>query len=549
MSENQKFEEIHNRILEVFFKYNPSIAAYLGKEEYEKELEEGTKEFYEEFVSKYSECIHELKQVDLNKLSREDRYSLRILEISNEIFQFLHKVYPIWKKSPYGLDNIQTTIFTILQRKGPTVQVVEVSNVLISKIPKFLEEFRSRFDDTPIPKIWKETALERIQLAPQFFNYLVTIFCSVSLPKSLQDDFSEIVKEAEAAIEIHKNWIQALPVDEDEFAWALGKDNFEELLRLRKLPWDRETILKKGYELLELLSTRAKQVAKEINPNKSYEEIVEEIESDHPPTFEMVLEHAKSEAERAKEFIKAHDLATVPAEESLVVVETPLYLAPIIPFAMYGPAPYYDPNRPGIYYITPIKDESELKRHSYPSISNVMVHEAYPGHHLDIYWSNVSGRESYLFSFIISLLGDETLEGWAHYCEEMMLQQGFHKESKKVELIIILGQIWRAVRIIVDVELHSKQRTFDDAVKMLVEKAKMEEGAAKAEVRRYITSPGQPLSYLIGKVLIQDLRDRVEEALGDKFSLKFFHDTLLKSCDLPYYMLKELFEEKISELK
>ncbi len=547
MSEDQKFEELHKRLVAVFYKYMPSAAAYLGKVEYEKETEVGTKEFYEEFVSEYAKCIYELNQVDINKLSLENRFSLRRLDSSNEIFQFLHKAFPTWRKNPYGLDITQTIIFTLLQRKGPTIHVAEVVTARLHALPKYLEEFRSRFDNTPIPKVWKETAFEMIQLAPHFFQYLASIFSSTSLPEALQNDLTGVVTEAAAAIKIHSEWIQSLPVDEDEFAWALGKENFEELLRLRKLPWDRETILTKGYELLESLTHRAEQVAKEINPNKTYEEVVDEINSNHPPTFEMVLEHAKSEAERAKEFIIAHDLATIPAEESLVVVKTPLYLAPVIPFAMYGPAPYYAPKQPGLYYITPTKDDNELKRHSYPSISNVMVHEAYPGHHLDFYSSNISVSESYLLTYLISHLGAETVEGWAHYCEEMMLQQGFHSEPKKVELVILLGQIWRAVRIIVDVELHSKQRTVEDAINMLVEKAKMEEGAAKAEVRRYTSSPGQPLSYLVGKVLIQELRKETEEKLGDNFNLKFFHDTILQSGDLPYFMLKELFEEKISK--
>ena len=122
--------------------------------------------------------------------------------------------------------------------------------------------------------------------------------------------------------------------------------------------------------------------------------------------------------------------------------------------------------------------------------------------------------------------------------------KGFHDEigRDKVKLVILLGQIWRAVRIIVDVELHCKQRTVEDAIQLLVDRAKTEVQTATAEVRRYTTAPGYQLSYLIGKLLIQDLRKEVETKQGVQFNLKNFHDTILKSGDLPYYLLKELFD-------
>ncbi|MFX1255647.1 MAG: DUF885 domain-containing protein [Promethearchaeota archaeon] len=546
MDENQKYQEISKKIVEIVFKYNPNIAAYLGKEEYEKEVSSGTREYYEEFVTQFTQAINELKQLDVTKLNLDNRLAFNVLEKSHAIFQFLHETFPLWKKVPLGVDDIQTTIFVLLQRKGPTNHVAEVVIAQLSKLPNFLEEFRSRFD-SPIPSIWKETALIMIQFVPSFFQFLANVFNSSNIPESLKESLSKAIKEAEPAIKVHTDWIQRLPVDEDEFAWALGTKNFEKLLSLRQLPWDRGTILKKGYALLESLTNRAKKIAKEIDPSKSYEEVIEDLKAEHPPTFEMVLEHARSESERAKEFITNQGLATIP-EESLVVAETPLYLTPVIPFAMYGPTPYFDPKQPGIYYITPTKDDEGLKRHSYADISNVMVHEAYPGHHLDFVWNNKSAPLSNLIAFYFSLIGDETVEGWAHYCEEMMLQQGFHEDPKKAELVILRGQIWRAVRIVVDIELHCKQRTVEDAVKMLVEKAQMEAAAATAEVRRYTASPAQPLSYLIGKLLIQELKQDIEQKMGDKFNLKFFHDTILQSGDLPYSLLKELFEEKIKDI-
>ncbi|MFX0094040.1 MAG: DUF885 domain-containing protein [Candidatus Hodarchaeota archaeon] len=541
MDENQKFEEMVNKNLDEFLKRNPSLAIFLGKKEYEKDLEPGTKEHQEKTLALFSQWIEDANRFDLDKLSPENRLAIEILNYRYNIDKFLFETYPVWKKMPNGLETTQGIIFTLFQRKGPTTEVLEAIIAQINNVAKYLPEFQSRFDGSPIPKVWKDLTLMQVQSAPQFLQFLAMNFSNApGIPENLLEELGEVIEQVKPIIQSHQAWIQDLPADEGDFPWALGAENFDTLLAIRKLPWNRETILKKGYELLKSLKARAEKVAKEIDPTKTYEEVIEMIKTDHPPTFEMVLEHTRSEAERAKEFVKTHDLVTVPEGESLVVVPTPEYLVPVIPFAAYNGAPYFDSEQPGIYLVTPTKDEEGLKRHSYAEISNVMVHEAYPGHHLDIVCSNT-------YSSLILMLGlaIETIEGWAHYCEEMMLQQGFHEDPKKAELVILRGQIWRAVRIIVDVELHCKQRTMEEAIKMLMDEAQMDQPSAVAEVTRYTSNPAYQLSYLIGKILIDDLRQKVEKQMGERFSLKFFHDTILQSGFLPYYLLKKHFEDKI----
>ncbi|MFX1254039.1 MAG: DUF885 domain-containing protein [Promethearchaeota archaeon] len=541
MDENQKFEEIINKNIAEFFRRNPSSGAYAGKQEFENVVEPGTKEHLEENLAFFTQWLDDLKQLDIKKLSLEHRFILERLEYRHNLSVFRHKAYPLWKRIPNGLGTVQGIIFIVFQRKGPTIQVAETIIARLNQLERYLNEFQSRFDGSPIPKVWQDLALMQTQSTPQFLDFLISIFSNTpDIPEALQNELVQTIEQVKLIIQTHIEWIQSLAVDEGEFAWALGAEKFDKLLSLRNLPWDRETILKKGYELLKSLNNRAKQVAKEIDPTKTYEEVVEDLKMNHPPTFEMVLEHTRSEANRANEFVKMHDIATIPEDDKLVIVETPPYLVPVIPFAAYTNPPYFDRKQPGIYIVTPTKDEEDLKRHFYTDISNTMVHEAYPGHHLDFACNNAF--LSYIQTFGTA---PETVEGWAHYCEEMMLQQGFHEDPKKAELVILKDQIWRAVRIIVDIELHCKQRTMEDAIKMLIEEAQMDLKPAQAEVLRYTTAPAYQLSYLIGKLLIDDLQQEVKEQMGEKFSLKFFHDTILQSGGAPYYLLKQVFEEKI----
>ena len=541
MDENKKYDDRVDRGTNEFFKRNPRIAVTFGKEEYKKEVESGTKEHIEENLKWFSQWIDELKQLDIEKLNFENKISLRAMEYYHNINLFMYEAYPLWKKKPNGLAYFQESIFLLFQRKGPTTDMAEVIITHLTKLPKYLEEFQSRFDKNPIPIVWRDLALKEAQSTSQFLQTLVGAFNeTLEVITSLKDKLLKSFNEAESVIQAHVEWIRSLPVDSDSFVWALGPEKFDKLLSLRKIPWDRETILKKGSELFNSLYKKLKRLAKEIDPTKTLSEVIEDFfKKDQIPTFEEALEYTQTEAERAKEFIKTHNLVSLP-QEKLIIVETPPHLIHTIPSAAYYEPPYFGGVQPGIFLVTPSQEEKGSGRSSYTAISNTIVHEAYPGHHLDCVCNNEFAPLPRLLGFAL-----ETIEGWAHYCEEMMFQQGFYKDPKNAESLIIGAQLFRAMRVILDIKLHCKQRTIEDAIKMLMNVLSLDETTAKAEVLRYTSTPGYNLSYLIGKLLIEDLRREVEEKMGNKFSLKFFHDTILRSGDLPYYLLKEYFEEKI----
>jgi uncharacterized protein (DUF885 family) len=244
----------------------------------------------------------------------------------------------------------------------------------------------------------------------------------------------------------------------------------------------------------------------------------------------------------AKSFIQKKDLATVYPEDKLCVRETPAFIAPLIPFAAMNMPSKYDKPQIGVYIVTRPKDIANLGRHlNYKSIRNTAVHEAFPGHFLQGACSN---RGS-----VIRVLADgiETVEGWAHYCEEMMAEKGFITDLK-TKLVQVNDMIWRAVRIVVDVKLSRGEMTFDEAVEMLVKETGMSKEGATAEVRRYTQTPGYALSYLLGKHLILQLKKDVKQKMGSKFDEKSFNDTVTANGYLPASMVRKIFEQKIGRL-
>ncbi|MBV8365479.1 MAG: DUF885 domain-containing protein, partial [Candidatus Eremiobacteraeota bacterium] len=160
------------------------------------------------------------------------------------------------------------------------------------------------------------------------------------------------------------------------------------------------------------------------------------------------------------------------------------------------------------------------------------VHEGYPGHHLQLVVANKAPS-------LVRRLHDSTVfaEGWALYCEQLVLDEGFD-EDPRTRLFQLKDQLWRACRVVIDVELHTGDMTFDQAVAMLVDVAKLEHVNAVGEVRRYTLYPTQPMSYLVGKQQIMDLREREKQRLGSAFSLREFHDRLLSQGTIPVALVE-----------
>jgi uncharacterized protein (DUF885 family) len=187
-------------------------------------------------------------------------------------------------------------------------------------------------------------------------------------------------------------------------------------------------------------------------------------------------------------------------------------------------------------------DMKNLGKHmSYANIPVIAVHEGFPGHFLQ---GAVSNRGSFVH---LLASGIETIEGWAHYCEDLMTERGFIKGYES-QFMKVNNAIWRAGRIIVDVKLSRGEMSFDEAVDLLMKEAGMSQEGAVAEVRRYTMFPTYALSYLLGKHLILKLRDDVKRRMGRKFSDKFFHDTITANGLLPFVLLREVFDMKLKEL-
>lgn len=542
MTPDEMFEKSNKQMIDRYFEINPDYATFLGLHDpYDYLLANGSAERLVRNLRLMEEWLKSAREsLNRDELSNDHKIDWEVIESAHERGKFDFYERRIHELNPDVFEELGGLIFIMFTRNyAPMEKRLDAIAARIEKMPKYLEQFRSRFASSQPVKLWTEIAIEKAQQVGGLFQFI--LFASKGqVSDKTYERLGKAVMALEPALKAHLEWLQSL-LPKAKKEWALGKEKFEKLLELRQLGLNSEEIYQLGVEYLRELKARRDQLAAQYAPGKSTEEALKILESKSPKTFEEALQFTGKTMEEARRFVEDKGLATVYPEDVLIVEETPGFMAPVIPFAAMIMSAKFDKPQIGIYVVTRPRDSANLGKHlNYPSIRNTAVHEAFPGHFLQ---GAVSNRGS-----LVRILADgtETIEGWAHYCEELMAEKGFTGDLE-TRLAQVNEMIWRAVRIIVDVKLARGEMGFEEAVAMLVKETGMSREGAVAEVSRYTQTPGYALSYLLGKHLLLKLKEEVKQKMGHRFDEKVFHDTILADGYLPISMLHKIFDQKMNK--
>ena len=514
---------------------SPEMATYLGLHEHDGELASGGRDSIDDEVAFYRRTIDELSAIDPGELSVE-----RALDRDLAIHQArlgLHWLteYRAWAGSSRAAEHIGEALFPLFTRDfAPLADRIESIVSRLEKAPTYLAQTRERVTD-PV-KVWTEIDLESTEQLPAFLDTIVGAAGAENVGDDLTGRLSSASDATKAALAEHGAWLRDDVLPRATAEWAAGPERFEELVRLRELEADGDEILGVGEELLVTEKAARDALGAEIEPGASVDQVADAVKDDHAPTFAGALDEYRSTMARARAFVVEHGLATPPEEDHLNVIETPSFIRHLIPFAAYYSPAKFDPTPVGTYIVTPPSTPEMMREHNRSSISNTSVHEAYPGHHLQLSAAVTNPSLVRLFSG-----APEFAEGWAFYCERMMKEAGFD-DSPKAWYVVHTDAIWRATRIILDVQLHRGLIGFDEAVDRLIAETGFERPAALAEVKRYTSTPTYQLSYLFGRHMIERLKSEVERAQSADFDLRRFHDTLLYGGTMPVSYARRLFE-------
>ncbi len=526
--DDRLYDIVETRVRRLFTD-NPIMATYFGIHSEDHRLGDAGRDAVEHEIAEDKAHLAAVEALDPAGLSATARFE-RDLEIHNvRLALFDADEVRRWEHRSQAAGDIGDAVFALFARgASPLSERIERIADRLEGVPAFLRRRRAAGPSGRRSACGRRWSCATRRTCPGLFAEVREAAEEVLDARELAR-LDRAIHGARTALDDHVTWLDGTLATATE-DWPLGRERYDELVRLRAFgDLDADTILEIGWDQLRTNTEARRAAARELDPDADLPSVIERLKADHPATFEDALEGYKDAMRRARAYLIEHDIVTVPDDEVIDVIATPEYLRSVMPFAAYFSPARFDADQRGIYVVTPAvdNDPNAMLEHYFASISNTSIHEAYPGHHLQL---AVAAKHPSLTRMLTD--APEFVEGWGMYSEQMMREEGFDA-GPAFRTAMYTDAVWRACRIILDVRMHRGELTPDEATDFLVEHTSFETANARSEVRRYTYTPGYQLSYLLGKVLILGMREDEKRRRGADFSLRAFHDTLLRNGSLP----------------
>jgi uncharacterized protein (DUF885 family) len=521
------------------FKASPTFATATGVHDRDCELDPVWASAHADTVTRLEAAKARLLAVDAKALSSIDRDDRDVLvaEIDGKLLE--EKIVQQWRHNPGTyVDLVTGAIYSLIERDFaplPTrmdcviARENQIPNVLVGAAEKNL---------TDMPAVYVDVALENLDGAIGFLKKDVpSAFTSVKDAK-LQDELKESTQDAVAAAEQFKAFLIAQKPNAHG-SFVMGRDALQRLLASDMVNVPVERVLEAGKA--QLAKDRAVYLATEklVDP-KNPSAAPGEIEADHPDAAHLIST-ARDGLESLQAFINAHHIVTLPSQMLPTVAETPAFGRALVFGELDPPGALETHATKAYYYITPpdpaapkADQEKLLSYFNRSFLQNLSVHEALPGHFVQYLFQRANPQ----WSIVRATSGSYTAtEGWAHYTEQMMLDEGLGNGDPRLRLSQSIDALLRDCRLVASIEMHTGQITLDQATALMEQQCFQSTAVAPKEARRGTSDPGY-FSYTLGKLEILKLRDDMQKKEGANFSLTRFHDRFLNAGLVPIAIIR-----------
>ena len=443
-----------------------------------------------------------------------------------------------WRRQPtlYSDPITRGAYYAFLREHAPLAERVATLAERLAEAPAALECAKANLDPALVPLEWIEIALRTVPAGAAFLRVGAPAMLprASALDRAAERAFRPAAEAAADALDEYAVWLEKSLRPKARGTFAIGRDAVDAWLKEKELlDHDTSSLRAWGEELYGETEAALNGAAMELG-HQDWRTAVEALREDHPSEGTLV-ETYRDEMERSRLAVATAALATVPYGEDLVVEAMPEFQRPTYPYAAYVGAGPFESSRRGRFWVTlPDAGDDEktrrerLEGHPRAGIAVIACHEGYPGHHLQL--TVAADQPSLARKAIRSNL---MVEGWGLYVEELMTELGY-LDSPQTRLLRLKDLLWRAARVTVDVGLATGEMSFNDAVRFMVERPRLEQPNAVAEVRRYTLTPLQPSSYALGRAAILALRDKARAA---GWGMRLFHDRVLGAGSLPPRLL------------
>lgn len=471
-----------------------------------------------------------LEGIDVEDLEDEIDRTALLNELRFSVNRFQHE-RPHTRDPGFWLGHAFEGLHLMLAlRDRPVAARAQAASARLAALPAFLAAARATLAECP--RVLVDLARERAAGGAALIHEISTTLVPSDDPR-----FSAHCDAARAALAEFVQHLDGTLAREATGGFAVGEAAFEFRLHFQHALRDSSQVLWKfGHALVAEVERDLASLAASLRPGRQWPDVMEELRANHPDTGGLVDAYAGA-MERARAFVESRDLVPIPPGP-LDVVATPPFLRPTVPFAAYQPPGAFSPERTGWFYVT-VPDgadrgarETALRDHSAYEIPAIALHEGYPGHHVQFLNAHALSRPLRRV-----LWTPVTVEGWALYCEQMMSEEGFFAMPEE-RFFQQIARLLRAVRVIVDIGLHTRGMSYEDAVDLMIDRARLDRAHAEAEVRRYCAEPAYQLAYAVGERELRRLREGYRQARGDAYVLREFHAAVLAYGGLPVSLMR-----------
>jgi uncharacterized protein (DUF885 family) len=534
---------------QVYFKFTPTAGTMNGLHQYDSELEDYSRAGIDREVAAYQafeKRVEDFNPAGLTQAESADR-DIVLSNIKGSLLE-LQEIRG-WEKNPdnYSSGITQSAYYIMNRKYAPSNDRLRYLIAREKLMPGALQEARKNLKNPP--HIFTEIALEQLPGDISFFrNDLPSAFTDAT-DAQVKNDFAASNAAVIAALKSYETWLRTIELPASHGDFAIGADVYS-----KKLLYDEmvDTPLDK---LIEIDKANMKQnqdefarIAKELDPNKTSREVLAELQHDHT-TPDKLLQAFHDQFSGLISFIRTKHIVTIPSDVQPILEETPPFMRATTSASMDSPGPFEKVATEAYFNVTlpdpkasPQEVEELMEEFNVGTVISTAVHEAYPGHYVQFLWepkapSNVRKV----------LYANTDVEGWAHYCEQMMLDEGYgqlgtgakdEREAKLIKLGQLSDALLRNARFVVGIQMHRHQMTFDQAVNYFVQEGYQSHAVGVMEAKRGTSDPTY-LYYTLGKLEILKLRADVQKKEGAAFSLEKFHDDFLAQGFPPIKVVRQ----------
>ena len=536
---------------QVYFHFGPTNGTLTGYHQYDTQLEDFSRKTIDAEITALKTFEKQIEAIepDADTASfgpRSDR-EIVLANIHSQLLT-LETIRP-WEKNA---DNYSSACagaaFALMERKFASPDERLRSLIAREKLmPALLSEARANLKNPP--RIFTEIAIEQLPGIVSFFEHDVPLAFADAQDPALKAEFLKSNAAVIVGLKSYLEWLKSdlLPRSKGDF--RIGAQAFGDKLKYDEMvdiPLDK--LLEIGWVDLHKNQAHFKQVAHELEPDKEPGEVLEELGKNHPAP-DQLLKSFRATFDGLVSFIRANHIVTIPSDVRPIVEETPPFMRATTLASMDTPGPF-EKHATEAYFnvtlpdpkMTPAEVEGYMHSFNVGTVISTAVHEAYPGHYVQFLWlPEAPGKVRKILS------ANTDVEGWAHYCEQMMLDEGYgrpgagakdEREAKFLRLGQLQDALLRDARFIVGIEIHSGKMSIEQAEDFFQKEGYQSKEVAVVETKRGAGDPTY-LYYTLGKLQIMKLREDLKKKEGAAFSLEKFHDDFLKQGFPPIKVVRE----------